>query len=173
MSDDYYNDFLEGEDLNPAEDHKVDKGLEWINLHPTAREAYQAINDLKKVKLRYINGHSSEKSYTTKSPWTISKAEVARRVGKSSQPLFNSNTYSDGLLTYFDKTNEALYKAKNKKLNKPKKGLQHKSKDELKESTKKLTKENKQLLQNTCEELYEKMLNELPLDVKRKLGLNK
>ncbi|MCH2038777.1 MAG: hypothetical protein MK137_09325 [Rickettsiales bacterium] len=173
MSNDYYDNFLAGEDLNTEqEDNKVDKGLEWINLHLTAKEAYQAINDLKKVKLRYISGHSSEKSYKTKSPWTISKAEVARRVGKSSQPLFNSNTFSKGLLGYFNETNKALLNAKTKKLTKANKGMQHKTKEELKESTIKLTKENKLLLQNTCEELYEKLLSELPLDVKRKLGLN-
>jgi hypothetical protein len=173
MSNDYYDNFLADEDLNPEpEDNKVDKGLEWINFHPTAKEAYQAINDLKKVKLRYISGHSSEKGYTTKSPWTISKAEVARRIDTSPQPLFNSNTFSKGLLDYFNDANEGLLKAKTKKLTKAKKGVQHKTKEELKESTLKLTKENKQLLQNTCENLYEKLLSELPLDVKRQLGLN-
>lgn len=173
MSNDYYDNFLADEGPNPdPEDNKVDKGLEWINFHPTAKEAYQAINDLKKIKLRYISGHSSEKSYKTKSPWTISKAEVARRVGKSSQPLFNSNTFSIGLLSYYNDANDDLLNAKTKKLTKANKGVQHKTKEELKESTLKLTKENKQLLQNTCEELYEKLLSELPLDVRRKLGLN-
>jgi len=173
MTNNYYDDFLEDESLTPeSKESDIDKGLEWVNLHTTAKEAFEAINSLKKAKIRYINGHPNKKSYETKSSWTISKAEVARRVDKSAQPLFNSNTYSKGVTKYFNDVNQSLLQAKEERLKKTNKGYQHKSKEELKARTIKLTKENEQLLQKNCEELFEKMLNELPLDVKRKLGVN-
>lgn len=173
MSNDYLKDFLQDDKNNPEpEKTKVKKDLEWINLHPTAEEAFNAIKTLKKEKLRYISGHPSKGSYKTKKPWSISKVEVGRKIGKESQPLFNSNTFSEGLLGYFDQVNIDLHKAKDERLKKRNKGYQHKSKEELKANTIQLTKENKLLIQNTCEELYERMLNELSLDVKHQLGLN-
>ncbi|GAA5142631.1 MULTISPECIES: hypothetical protein [Thalassotalea] len=173
MSINYYDDFLlEEERIQEPKGIEVDKDLTWILLHPTAKEAYTAINNLKMEKLRFISGHPDKGSYKYKKYWTISKVEVARRVGKKPQPLFNSNTYSAGLITYFNGVNSKLHKAKYDRINKPNKGYQHKTKEELKASTVKLTKENKKLLQNTCEELYGRMLNDIPLDVKRKLGLN-
>lgn len=171
MSNSYYDDFLIEENDQQPESTEVGKKLEWVKLHPTAEEAYNAINNIRDEKLRYIRGHPDRASYKYKKYWTISKAEVARRVGKESQPLFNSNKYSVGLKNYFNDVNEKLHVAKESRINKPNKGYQHKTKEELKNSTIKLTKENKKLLQNTCEELYEKMLNDIPLDVKRKLGL--
>ena len=173
MSNNYYDDFLlEEKNSQELESKKLDKTLEWVNLHPTAEEAYKAINNIKKEKLRYIRGHPNKSSYKVQKYWTISKAEVGRKIGKESQPLFNSNTFSKGLSLYFDKVNDDLHKSKEDRLNKPNKGYQHKTKEELKNSTIKLTNENKKLLQNTCEELYRRMLNDIPLDVKRKLGLN-
>lgn len=172
MSNNYYDDFLlEEESVQGPESTEVDKELEWIKLHPTAEEAYKAINNLKDEKLRYIKGHPDKDSYIYKKYWTISKAEVARRVGKGSQPMFNSNNYSVGLKKYFNDINEKLHAAKENRINKPNKGYQHKTKEELKNSTIKLTNENKKLLQNTCEELYGRLLNDIPLDIKRKLGL--
>jgi flagellar hook-basal body complex protein FliE len=173
MSNNYYGDFLlEEESGQGTAITEVDKELEWIKLHPTAEEAYEAINNLKEEKLRYIRGHPNKSSYKVQKYWTISKAEVGRRIGKESQPLFNSNTFSEKLTKYFDKVNDDLHKSKESRLNKPKKGYQHKTKEELKNSTIELTNENKKLLQNTCEELYGRLLNDIPLDVKRKLGLN-
>lgn len=173
MSNNYYDDFLLGEENEQGlESIEVDKGLEWIKLHPTAEKAYNAINSLREEKLRYIRGHPNKKSYEVKKHWTINKAEVGRRIGKESQPLFNSNTFSGELTKYFDKINNELRDAQKERIKKPNKGYQHKSKKELKKRTIKLTKENEKLLQNTCEELYGRMLNDMPLDVKRKLGLN-
>lgn len=172
MSNSYYDDFLLEENDQQPERTELDKKFEWVKLHPTAKDAYKAINSLKEEKLRYIRGHPQKSSYKVKKYWTISKAEVGRRIGKESQPLFNSNTFSEKLTEYFNEVNDNLHKSKEARLNKPKKGYQHKTKEELKNSTIKLTNENKKLLQNTCEELYEKMLNDIPLDVKRKLGLN-
>lgn len=173
MSNNYYDDFLlEEESGQGTESTEVDKELEWIKLHPTAEEAYKAINNLKDEKLRYIRGHPDKKSYEVKKHWIIYKAEVGRRIEKESQPLFNSNSFSGELTKYFDKVNDDLHKSKESRLNKPNKGYQHKTKEELKNSTIELTNENKKLLQNTCEELYGRLLNDIPLDIKRKLGLN-
>ncbi|MCF2950376.1 hypothetical protein L0668_19865 [Paraglaciecola aquimarina] len=173
MTDDYYSEFL-GIDGQKEESDKldIDKDIEWIKLHPTAKEAFEAINSLKKEKMRYISGHHSKQSYKTLSLWTISKAEVARRVDKAPQPLFNSNTYSEKLSNYYNDANEVLINFKEKRLKTRSKGYQHKSKEELKISTIKLTKENEQLLQKNCEKLFEKMLNKLPFDIKQKLGLS-
>ncbi|GFD67916.1 hypothetical protein [Alteromonas sp. KUL106] len=171
MNSDYYENFLLEENGQGLETTEVGKKLEWIKLHPTAEKAYKAINNLKEEKLRYIRGHPNQNSYETKKHWTFTKAEVGRKIGKESQPLFNSNTFSEGLTEHYDNAIKELHKSKEDRLKKTNKGYQHRTKEELVNSTKTLTDENKKLLQNTCEELYERFLNDIPLDIKRKLGL--
>ncbi len=171
MSGNYYEQFL-GDD-NPIKlelNTRLDE-LEWVEFHATAKKAFDAINELKKVKLRYIKGHTKKAHFQKKYLWMISKAEVAKMVGVKPQPLFNSNSFSKGLSKYFHETAIHLEKEAEKQTCTEKKGLQHRSKSELKESTKTLGQELDKLQKNNCEQLFQNLLDKMPLDIKRKLGL--
>jgi hypothetical protein len=170
MVDDYLKEFL-GEDsplIKPVEDEKRPS---WAVDGETSGKAYDAIIKFKKAKLRYINGHSDEKDFKNKFSYKISKAEVAEEIGKNPQPIFKGVSYSVGLLKYYNGVNEKLEEKKELKINKPKHGLQHLSKDEIKKKAQKQEKDLVKLQKDNCEELYERLLSNMPLDIKDALGL--
>ncbi|MCE0494650.1 hypothetical protein [Vibrio salinus] len=171
MSENYYKQFL-GED-NPVEKvlKSESKQPEWVSFHPTAKKAYEAINELKNIKLRYIKGHTKKTHFSKKSLWCITKSEVANRLEVKPQPLFNSNTFSLGLAKYYDEVVQYLKLEVDKQLSKKKKGLQHRTKSELKESTIDLNSRLDNLQKANCEYLFQQLLDGIPLDIKRKLGL--
>ncbi len=171
MVENYYDQFLGEENPIENESAQVESDLEWIEFHPTARKAFEEINSLKKIKLRYIKGHTRKSHFKTKSLWHISKAEVAERVGVKPQPLFNSNKFSEGLTKYYVKVVKDLENQVEKQIGKEKKGLQHRSKSELKESTKDLSQKLDSIQEANCEQLFQKLLEEMPFDIRRKLGL--
>ncbi|MGB0936238.1 MAG: hypothetical protein ACPGTQ_02205 [Colwellia sp.] len=170
MADDYLKEFL-GEDspLNkPVEDKNRPS---WAVEGETSGKAYDAINKFKTAKLRYINTHSDEKDFKNKFSYKISKTEVAKEIGKNPQPIFNDVSYSVKLSEYYDDVNDKLEEKKELKINKPKHGLQHLSKDEIKKKAQKQEKDLVKLQKNNCEELYARLLSNMPLDIKKNLGL--
>lgn len=171
MSGNYYEQFLGGENPTKLELNAGLDELGWVEFHATAKKAFDTVNELKKVKLRYIKGHTKKAHFQKKYLWMISKAEVAKMVGVKPQPLFNSNSFSKGLSKYFDETVIYLEKEVEKQTCKEKNGLQHRSKSELKESTKTLSQELDKLQETNCEQLFQTLLDNIPLDIKRKLGL--
>jgi hypothetical protein len=170
MVDDYLNEFL-GEDspLNkPVEDEKRPI---WAIIGETSGKAYDVIVKFRKAKLRYINGHSNDKDFKNKFSYKISKAEVAKEIGKKPQPIFNDVSYSVALSNYYDAVNVKLEEKKELKINKPKHGLQHRSKEELRKKAQKQEKDLVKLQKDNCEKLYERLLSNMPFDIKNALGL--
>lgn len=170
MVDDYLKEFL-GEDspLNKSVDDK--DRPRWAVDGETSGKAFDAIVKFEKAKLRYINGHSDEKDFKKKFSYKISKAEIAEEIGKNPQPLFKGVSYSVALLKYYDDVNDKLENKKELKINKPKHGLQHLSKDEIKKKAQKQEKDLVKFQKNNCEELYARLLSNMPLDIKKNLGL--
>lgn len=172
MKDDYLEAFLGDEpSLNvPAEG---EKRPDWAVEGETSGKAYDAIISFKEVKLSYINDHSEAEDFETKSSYQISKVDVARVADADPQPIFRSKSvsYSGKLLTFFTGVNEKLNEKKEKKLNKPKHGLQHLSKKETIKIAQSQNKELVKLQKDNCEELYERLLSNMPLDIKNALGL--
>jgi len=170
MVDNYLNEFL-GEDspLNkPVEDEKRPS---WAIDGETSGKAFDAIVKLRKEKLRYINGHSNKKDFKKIFDYKISKAEVAKEIGKKPQPIFNDVSYSVGLSNYYDDVNDKLEGKKELKINKPKHGLQHLSKEEIKKKAQKQEKDLVKLQKDNCEELYGRLLSSMPFNIKKILGL--
>lgn len=170
MIDDYLKEFL-GEDTLLEKGVEDEKRPSWAIDGETSGEAYDAIVKFKKVKFRYINGHSSAKYFKKKSSYLIFKSDVAEEIGKTAQSIFNSVSYSVGLSTYFNGVNELLEKKKELKLNKPKRGLQHLSKDKIKKKAQSQKNELVKIQKYNCEELYGRLLSNMPLDIKKMLGL--
>lgn len=169
MSDDnYFEDFLDADDLSEQGKEQLPA---WVSEKNSSFKAYEAINVLKIQKKQFIRRHSLKSQFIKKSSYKISKAEVARIVMAKPQPLFNSVTYSDALSRYLDNVNQELEEVKLRKIAKNKGGLRVKHKEELVKELQVVNKENKDLLMETVEAVYERTLNNLPLDVKRKLKI--
>ena len=167
MSDDYYDEFLGADDGETAA--AVDLPA-WVSAKNSSQKAYEAIEELKKVKRQFIRKHGLKSQYKTKSTYQISKTEVAQLVGPKPQPLFNSCSYSESLTRYFDDVNKELDASRERRI-KNKGGLRQKKKDDLVKELQVTKVNNERLLVDTVDAVYERTIFNLPLDVKRKLGL--
>lgn len=167
MSDDYYDEFLDSDDIDESPSEKLPN---WVNPKNSSQKAYEAIESLKEVKQQFIRKHGLKSHYQKKSSYQISKTEVANLAGAKSQPLFNSCAYSESLTRHLDTVNNELDEYRQRRI-KSKGGLRQKKKDELVKELQESKINNDQLLKNTVDELFEKTINHLPLDVRRKLGI--
>lgn len=175
MTDDYLSKYLEQSELKEAIDVETRQKPSWVDPSNNSEKAYDVIGKLKSDKIAYIKKHGKKSDYTTKGKYLIGKAEVARKIGPDvkPQPLFHSksSSYCEDLLKYFNDTNDALEKAKDKRLAKSSRGLMQKTKEELVQQLR-LEKETKtEELTSLVDDVYQRVLDRLPLDVKRKLGL--
>lgn len=166
---DYLKEFLdegalEASTVQPLRPH-------WVSNSNSSGAAYEAIQMLYQQKLRYIHQHSKKTDFIKKSTYEISKTEVARVVGKSMQPLFNSVNYAKELLDEFNDKNEKLLKSKESKLASRSTGEKGKTKDELIQKVRGLKTRNKLISKTTTDEVLELTLQRLSLDVKRNLKL--
>lgn len=164
----YLDSFLDVKDHVESEQKKLPA---WVSATNNSLKAYEAINSLVLEKRRFIRGHQNRSHFKKKGSYLISKAEVAALVGSRPQPLFHSADYSSSLTKYFDDENGKLEDAKEKRLSKSKGGLRAKQKDELVKDLQEAKTQNQGILAQTVDQVFEKTLNKMPLDVKRKLGL--
>lgn len=167
MSDDYYDEFLDSDDLETDVPEKLPA---WVSAKNSSQKAYEAIEELKKVKRQFIRKHGLKSQYKTKSTYQVSKTDVARLVGPKPQPLFNSCSYSESLTKYFNDVNKELDAYRERRI-RNKGGLRQKKKDDLVKELQETKVNNERLLVDTVDAVYERTINNLPLDVKRKLGL--
>lgn len=170
MADDYLNRFL-GDKITKDYIETSEVLPSWVDKSNASFPAYKMIHTLKQEKFRFIQGHGKKTDYNKKSNYEINKAEVAKKIDKTAQSIFHASSYSSELRRCLDDVNEKLAKAKDKKLERKAHGLQHLSKEELKSKTRSSTEELKLIKQSNCEKLYARLLSNMPLDVKRKLGL--
>lgn len=170
MSEEYFDKYLSDVPVINLNDTQQSLPA-WVDKRNSSYSAFEAIYILKQVKYRYIQGHTKKSDYIKKSKFLISKAEVAKQICKTAQSIFRASSYSLELREYLDEVNESLIKAKDKKIERKAHGLQHLSKAELKTKTRSASEELKLIKQTNCENLYTKLLESIPLDVKRRLGV--
>jgi len=166
--DDYLSTFLDDvtreDDTTKREEKK---------LHPTYVLAYNTIKSLEEERANYIKRHYKKSDFITKSHWLFSKSKVGELIGLASQPLFNQNSFSAELSREYDKAIERLEALKEEQLNPKKNGLQNRKKTQLIEEVTELKAKADKETTQTCEELFSMLLNSMPLDVKRKLKINR
>lgn len=168
--DEFYDDLIE-QDLSESED--TTELPRWVSSNNSSQAAYEAIQELVKKKRKYIRAHKAKSAYKSKSPYQMTKTEVAKEIGSGikSQPLFNSNSYSKKLSDYFDDQNDLLHRAAEKRWSAPKGSHASKTKDELVLIVKEKSQTTKNLQEKSAAELMQLTLDKLTLDVKKKLGL--
>lgn len=158
----------EGKDTEPLPD--------WVSQRNITLPAYQCINAIKQERLKYIIKHGQIKDYKKKGLYQITASEVARAIGVATTTLISSSAYSFKLKRYLDDINKELEQKKNHKIIIHKRtisgGLQQRKKDELKIELGKTKTELKVLKKRNAHEQVSALLAELPLPIKRKLGLD-
>jgi hypothetical protein len=168
--DSYLDAFLDVDEL-PTKHSEENVLFDWITHENSSYAAYQAILSLKLNKKAYIKKHKLKSHYLKKSNYLIQKSEVARLVNKKAQPLFNSNSYSIYLRNFFDKSNRELEKEKDLRINRLSTGIGNKRKEDLVIEHKALINTHKENQSQTVDDLYQKLLDNMPLDIKRRLKL--
>lgn len=165
----YYDEFLDDSELPSTQEFKEDVPA-WVSQKNSSYASYQAILSLQVEKTKYIRKHSLKSDYKKKSNYQVKKSEVAKIVKKNAQPLFNSNSYSDDMSDFLKDINKSLNKKKDLKIS-SKAGLQNKKKEDLIVEHKELMKSYENSQEQTVDGLYQKLLDNLPLDIKRKLKI--
>lgn len=160
-----------------AETTKPDEKLpSWVSEKNVTLQAYEYLNNLKADKLEYIKSHVQLKYFKKKSSYLITASEVAREVNVATTTLISSSVYSIEFKKYLDSVNSELTEAKDNKLKTYKRtrsaGLQQQRKEELKVKLQEVRAELVEVKQRNAREQVERLLSELPLPIKRKIGLD-
>jgi len=166
---DYFDEFIDKDELEPSSEQASRPA--WVTNKNSSAAAYEAIQSLYNEKLRYIRNHSKKVDFNKKGNFEISKSEVAKVVGVKMQAIFHSVNYAEFLKKELNEANEKLHKAKDAKLAKRYSGNNAKTKDELIKSVRELKARDEQISSTTTDQVLERTLDRLPLDVKRKLKL--
>lgn len=171
IEDDYLNDFLDSDELESEGQEDLPS---WVSDENLSLKAYREIQELRLEKLLYIANNNRKSDFKRVGSYQINQSEVAKALGCSPQGLFSSTTsnYSVDLTNYFNDTNKELEEKKELRIEHKKRGLQNRSKDQLISEVKQHKNESRLNFEQTAEKAYSLLKSEMPLDLKRKLGLN-
>jgi len=170
VEDDYLSDFLDSEELESEAPEELPS---WVSDENLSLKAYRKIQELRLEKLLYIAKNSKKSDFKRVGRFTINQSEVAKSIGCAPQGLFSSTTskYSGDLTEYLNKVNAELEEKKYLKIERKKRGLQNRSKEQLITEVKKQKNEAIMHFEKTAEDAFLLLKSEMPLDLKRKLGL--
>jgi len=168
---DYMKNRAQDDGDEPKEEHP-----DWASDRNASLKAWQYVEELKKEKALYIKRHHKVKDYGTKNMYQITGTDVAKALHMTRPSIMNNSTYSEDFKTYLDDVNDELEAAKNAKLEKsrksPSRGSIRNSKNELVQSNDDLKKRVEKLESQKTEELVRYAFDQLPLPVKKKLGID-
>jgi len=148
----------------------------WVSKKDASYGAYLAILELEVEKKAYINsGEFRTLKYVKKSNYSITNAEVAIRVGKSSKTLFNTSSYSTTLVCeHLNPINEvliSLYENKNEKIKK-RSGLRNKKKSIVVSELQDARNQIGELELKLARRAYEHCIDNIPLDIRSRLRID-
>ncbi|KZY65919.1 hypothetical protein A3735_07550 [Oleiphilus sp. HI0061] len=156
--------------------NKAKKLPDWVSEENASLLAWQYIEEQKREKTLYIKTHNKIGDFQQKSSYKIFGSSVAKAAGVARNTLFENDTYSEQLIIYLSDINDKLLQAKDQKLkssqNTKSRGTIRNSKDELLRINESLKSRVKELENQKTEELVRRAFDELPLPVKKKLGID-
>jgi len=173
MSDDFLESLSESNS-----DQVVTVVPEWVvdDIDHTTYKVWQAILQLQNKKELQIKCYGKVcTSKTPKSLYEIKKSEVASAVGISAQSIFRASKFSPLVLEFFNYINDILLEFHEKEQVKQKKrkintGIRSKKKIIIVKSHQEIEKELNQLKAKATKEVLDLAINQMPLDLKLKLG---
>jgi len=148
----------------------------WVSKQNKSFAAWQCVEHLKLRRIEYIEAHNKETQFLKKSSYQIAPAEVSRVIEVHRSTLMHSSSYSEAFGHYLSGINAELNKLKVAKLEaskkSPSRGPIQSSKDELLKLNSKLRKQLAEAEKINIEELVKSTFDQLPLQVKQKLGIS-
>lgn len=148
----------------------------WVSDKNASLKAWECVEKLKKEKLLYIKRHNKITDYLTQKHYQIKGSDIASAVNINRASLMNTSSYSPHFRKYLDSVNFDLAAAKDAKLQKtrkaPSRGSIRSSKDELLGVNAELKKRVSALEAQKSEELVRYAFDQLPLPIKKKLGID-
>ncbi|WP_339673923.1 hypothetical protein [uncultured Zhongshania sp.] len=165
----YFEEKSRGENDN-------DEGLpRWVTKENGSYPAWRLIHDMRLEKIEYIKAHNRPTDYTRNGTYKIRGSDIAKALNMNRSSLFNSSSFSNSLKQYLDEINTELEEFKNKVLARAEKsksrGTIRSSKDELVTKNAELKSRVSELEELKVQELVSHVFDQLPLDIKRKLGI--
>lgn len=149
---------------------------DWVSGKNASLKAWEYVEKLKKEKALYIKRHHKITDYLTKKNYQIKGSDVASALKISRASLMNTSSYSPHFKKYLDSVNDELMAAKEARIQKAKKtpsrGSIRSSKDELMQANTELKNRVSKLEEQKTEELVRYAFDQLPLPVKKKLGID-
>lgn len=167
--------YMKGRVQNDADEPK-EEHPDWVSESNASLKAWKYVEEVKKEKGLYIKRHHKVTNFLTQKTYQIKGSEVASALNMNRATLMNTSTYSKDFAKYLDEVNNTLEASKNEKLKKsgksPSRGSIRNSKDELVQANTKLRKQLAELESQKTEELVRFAFDQLPLPIKKKLGID-
>ena len=150
---------------------------DWVSEKNASLKAWEYVEELRKQKAVYIKRHHKVTDYLTKKTYQIKGSEVADALGISRATLNNTSKYSPHFRKYLEGVNGELASAKEAKLQKTRqegasRGSIRSSKDHLVSANAELRRQVAELEAQKTEELVRYAFDQLPLPIKKKLGID-
>ena len=149
---------------------------DWASSKNSSLKAWQFVEKQKNEKAKYIKNHFKSSDFVTQKTFQIKGADVANALNISRASLMNTSQYSIHFKEYLDSVNEKLMSSKDAKLRKikkkPSRGSIRSNKNELVRANTKLKKRVAELETQNIEDLVKRTFDQLPLPIKRKLGID-
>lgn len=149
---------------------------DWVSDKNASQKAWEYVELLKKEKVLYIMRHHKITDFLAQKAYLIKGSDVASALKISRASLMNTSSYSTHFRKYLDDVNSELNAAKKAKIQKAKKtpsrGSIRSRKDELVEANSELKKRLSALESQKTEELVRYAFDQLPLPIKKKLGID-
>ncbi|WAK04345.1 hypothetical protein [Methylobacter sp. YRD-M1] len=149
---------------------------EWVSEKNASFRAYECINRLKELRVKYISLHSQPKDFIKKGAYQITASEIAREISIAKTTLIVSSAYSSALKKYLAEVNEELEQLKDRKLDGYKRrqsgGVRQRKKDEIAEELMKTRTKLDEVTKRNAVAQIEVVLAALPLPIKHQLGMS-
>ena len=162
------------------EKSKKDKKLappDWASERDSSfAKAWEYVEKNKNTKTRYIKSHFKVTDLSKKKYYQFSGTEICNALTIDRITLMNTSNASPHFRQYLDEVNDELARRRDKKLkeikNSSSRGSVRSNKSELVKANTELKKRVGKLEAQKTEEIVSRVFDELPLPVKKKLGIN-
>ena len=148
----------------------------WVNKNNASLEAWRCVEKLKKERTRYIKSHQKVTDFLSKSSYQIKPSEVAKAINLNRTTLMHTSTYSEKFTDYLKSVNLELAALKSSQIENAistrSRGSIRDNKDRLVTINAQLKQRVSELEQRKIEEVVKYAFDQLPLPVKKKLGID-
>ncbi|WP_149867938.1 hypothetical protein [Cellvibrio sp. PSBB023] len=148
----------------------------WVSGDNASLEAWKITESLKKERTAYINRHRKISDFELKKTYQIKPSEIARLTGITRPTLMHTSSYSKGFSDYLAAVNRELAELKDRQISnagkKSPRGSIRSNKDDLLHANVELRKALSEMENKNIENLVRHAFDQLPLPIKRKLGID-